>query len=761
MANILRIKRRLAAGGAGAPSALKNAELAYNEASNILYYGAGDSGGNATSIISIAGSGAYVDLSSNQSIGGTKTFTGTVDMDAATSVLVPTLSNSDNSTNAASTAFVKNVIASLGTGSVTSVGLSLPSIFTVTNSPVTTSGTLTATFNNQNANIVFAGPSTGAAAEPTFRSLVAADIPTLTAAKISDFDTQVRTNRLDQMAAPTSDVSFNNVKITNLATPTASTDAVNKAYADSIAQSLNVHQAADYATTASVSYAYTSGGTALTITTISGTDTITFSANHNLQLNDQIRTGDTTTGTGLTANTTYYVTTIPAANQVKVSSTYGGANAVLTNGTGLSIGVTGNPGVGATLGSTPNSLDSGSTFTVGQRILVKDHTTSAYNGVYTVTTVGTGANGVWTRATDFDNSPTGEIAPGDFIYVTYGTLNGGNGFVQTQGSPVRMGISGAGYTTFTGDSIAFTQFSGAGQITAGNGLSKTGNTLDVNVASGRTVINGSDQVDLATVTQTNTSGSDGISFVQSHSVDSYGRVTGTVTANVRTGSTSQTGLLQLTDSTSSTSTTTAATPASVKSAYDLANAALPKAGGTMTGAINLAAATAGGTVPLNFAQSVATPSAPTDGDFWLSGDVFYYYNGSATKTIAYTDSNITGTAANVTGVVAAANGGTGQSSYTIGDLLYASGTTTLSKLAGVATGNVLISGGVATAPSWGKVGLTTHVSGLLALANGGTGADLSGAAAGTIFKTNGSNFVAATPGTDYLNDTSTIDGGTF
>ena len=64
-------------------------------------------------------------------------------------------------------------------GTVTSVGLSLPSIFTVTVSPITSSGTLTATLANQNANLVFAGPSTGAAAAPTFRSLVAADIPAL------------------------------------------------------------------------------------------------------------------------------------------------------------------------------------------------------------------------------------------------------------------------------------------------------------------------------------------------------------------------------------------------------------------------------------------------------------------------------------------------------------------------------------------------------------------------------------------------------
>ena len=75
----------------------------------------------------------------------------------------------------------------------------------------------------------------------------------------------------------------------------------------------------------------------------------------------------------------------------------------------------------------------------------------------------------------------------------------------------------------------------------------------------------------------------------------------------------------------------------------------------------------------------------------------------------------------VTGVLPATNGGTGQSSYAVGDILFASTTTALSKLADVATGNALISGGVGVAPSYGKIGLTTHVSGILPIANGGTG----------------------------------------
>lgn len=79
------------------------------------------------------------------------------------------------------------------------------------------------------------------------------------------------------------------------------------------------------------------------------------------------------------------------------------------------------------------------------------------------------------------------------------------------------------------------------------------------------------------------------------------------------------------------------------------------------------------------------------------------------------------TGASFSGTLTAANGGTGFSSYTVGDILYADTSSTLAKLSDVATGNALISGGIGVAPSWGKVGLTTHVSGTLPVANGGTG----------------------------------------
>ena len=85
------------------------------------------------------------------------------------------------------------------------------------------------------------------------------------------------------------------------------------------------------------------------------------------------------------------------------------------------------------------------------------------------------------------------------------------------------------------------------------------------------------------------------------------------------------------------------------------------------------------------------------------------------------------------GTLPVAQGGTGIASYTIGDLIYASGTTTLSTLADVATGNALLSGGVGGAPSWGKVNLTSAISGTLPVANGGTGQSIALTQYGVIY----------------------------
>ena len=164
MANTIRIKRST---GSSAPSSLANAELAYAEGSNILYYGTGTggAGGSATSIEAVGGDGAFFDKTTSQT-----------------------------------------------------------------------------------ANYVLAAPN-GSAGAATYRALVVADIPTLTASKVSDFDTQVRTSRLDQLASATAVVSG--------VTPTADAHLATKGYVDSTAQGLDVKDSCKVATTANITLANT------------------------------------------------------------------------------------------------------------------------------------------------------------------------------------------------------------------------------------------------------------------------------------------------------------------------------------------------------------------------------------------------------------------------------------------------------------------------------------------------------------------------
>lgn len=461
MANTIRIKRRAAGGASGAPSSLENAELAFNEQDLTLYYGlgTGGAGGTATSVIAIGGRGAYVDLSSNQTIGGTKTFSntigGSINGNAATvtngvytngsysdpswitsisgtkvsgnisgnaanvtgtvaignggsgattaagartafgattvgsnlftltnpSAITFVRINADNSVSTLNAADFRTAIgAGTGNGSVTSVGLSLPAIFTVSGSPVTGSGTLTATLASQTANTFFAAPN-GTAGAPTFRAMVAADVPTLTAAKISDFDTQVRTSRLDQMAAPTGSVSLNSQKITNLATPTADSDAATKGYVDSVAQGLDPKQSVRTASTANIA-------------TLSGLLTV-----------------------------------------------------------------------------------DGITVVAGDRVLVKNQSTASQNGIYVASA------STWSRATDMD---AWTEVPNAFVFVEEGSTQSDTGWVCT---------SNAGGTIGT-TAIDWAQFSGAGTYLAGNGLTLTGNTFAVGGTTNRISVT-ADAVDIS------------------------------------------------------------------------------------------------------------------------------------------------------------------------------------------------------------------------------------------------------------------------
>jgi hypothetical protein len=231
VANTIRIKRST---GSSAPASLANAEIAFAEGSAVLYYGTGTggAGGSATSIIAIGGAGAYTTLSTAQTISGNKTFTGNVDLTGAVATAV-TQSASDNSTKVATTAFVK--AQGYGLGSVTSVALSLPTaLFDVSGSPVTTSGTLSATLDSQSANQVFAGPSSGGAATPGFRALVAGDIPDLSSSYLPLSGGTVTSNltisgdltvngTTTTVNSTTVDVKDKNIVLGNVTTPTDTT----------------------------------------------------------------------------------------------------------------------------------------------------------------------------------------------------------------------------------------------------------------------------------------------------------------------------------------------------------------------------------------------------------------------------------------------------------------------------------------------------------------------------------------------------------
>ena len=182
----------------------------------------------------------------------------------------------------------------------------------------------------------------------------------------------------------TGDVDVNNSKIVNVATPTASTDAANKAYVDGVVNGLDVKESVVAATTANLSATYNNGA-----------GTLTASSNGALSID----------------------------------------------------------------GVTPSQ---------GDRILVKDQSNAIQNGIYTVTTVGDGSTQfVLTRSPDADTAA--ELTGGTFFFVESGSNNADNGYVATHN----------GTPTFGTTNITFSQFSGAGQISAGDALIKTGNQLDV------------------------------------------------------------------------------------------------------------------------------------------------------------------------------------------------------------------------------------------------------------------------------------------
>jgi hypothetical protein len=273
-------------------------------------------------------------------------------------------------------------------------------------------------------------------------------------------------------------VDVGNFKISQVGDPINPHDAATKEYVDNIAQGLSVHPAVRVTSTTNLNATYTPGGTTQTTTTISGGKTITFSANHGLVVGDEIYW--TSSFNGIIANNSYFVYSVPALNQITIKDGFYGAEVTsLTNGTGLTQPSRANSGFGATLtnagANAAISIDSVA-LSLNDRVLVQGQTSGAQNGVYVVSTVGSGAaQWVLTRSTDTDNydpkSTTG-LGYGDYFFVQQGTNAAGSSYILT---------TPTGEILFGVTSIGFTQFSASGSYTAGNGINITGTIISANV----------------------------------------------------------------------------------------------------------------------------------------------------------------------------------------------------------------------------------------------------------------------------------------
>jgi hypothetical protein len=240
-----------------------------------------------------------------------------------------------------------------------------------------------------------------------------------------------------------------------------------------------------------------------------------------------------------------------------------------------------------------------------------------------------------TRATDADNSPTGEVTAGMFTFVEEGTTNADSGWVMTTNDAITLDTT----------ALAFVQFSGAGQITAGDGLTKTGNTINAVGTTSRITAN-ADSIDIAS--------------------DYVGQSTITTLGTVGTGTwqgTSVAGQYGGTGVNNSGKTITLGGNLTTSGAYST----------TLT-------ATANTSITLPTTGTLAT----LDGSETLTNKTIGSSSSWNGNTIAYN------------------YGGTGFTTYATGDLIYASASNTLSKLTAGADGTILQinSSGV---PVWGGI----------------------------------------------------------
>jgi hypothetical protein len=160
------------------------------------------------------------------------------------------------------------------------------------------------------------------------------------------------------------------------------------------------------------------------------------------------------------------------------------------------------PGAGPFDGVTPAASD---------RLFLLNQSTGAQNGPW----VYNGAASPLTRPADFDTSA--DATPGSTFFVSEGTVYGNNNYTLITDAPITLGTT----------SLTFTQTSGLGQVTAGSGLTKTGNTLNIGTAAATRIVINADDIDLG---QPTIGGSGAAANITKVTVDVYGRVTNTGTA---------------------------------------------------------------------------------------------------------------------------------------------------------------------------------------------------------------------------------------
>jgi len=253
--------------------------------------------------------------------------------------------------------------------------------------------------------------------------------------------------------------------------------------------------------------AVSAGDTSLVYNTVSGaftanTSVLSTVAYVDQEISDVNNTIDALTTTDIAEGTNEYFTEARARTSISAgdnSLTYNSVSGVLTANTstlatkayvdstaqGLDVKASVRAASTANIdlsvgygGANPLVVD-GVTIAAGDRILVKNQSTASQNGIYIL-----GTDDTLVRASDANSND--DVTAGMFTFVAEGTVNADSGWVLTTNDTITLGTTG----------LTFTQFSGAGQVTAGAGLTKTGNTLDVVGTADRITVN-ADSIDIS------------------------------------------------------------------------------------------------------------------------------------------------------------------------------------------------------------------------------------------------------------------------